>query len=77
MRAQLRGDARKDPGTVSGAPGRTYGFDESHGGGQKIHRLWKEEGLQVRRAPQRKRAGQSSDPILVADAPKVARALDL
>ncbi|RPA56440.1 transposase [Gordonia oryzae] len=43
---------------------------------KKIHRLWKEEGLQVRRAPRRKRAGQSSVPIVVADAPKVVWALD-
>ncbi len=43
---------------------------------KKVHRLWKEEGLQVRRAPRRKRAGQSSVPIVAADAPKVVWALD-
>ncbi|GAB40583.1 IS3 family transposase, partial [Gordonia sputi] len=43
---------------------------------KKVHRLWKEEGLQVRRAPRRKRAGQSSVPVVVADAPKVVWALD-
>ena len=41
-----------------------------------MHRLWKEEGLQVRRASRRKRAGQSSVPVVVADAPKVVWALD-
>ncbi|MCZ4538509.1 transposase, partial [Gordonia terrae] len=43
---------------------------------KKVHRLWTEEGLQVRRAPRRKRAGQSSVPIVAADAPKVVWALD-
>ena len=43
---------------------------------KKVHRLWKEEGLQVRRAPRRKRAGQSSVPIVAADAPKMVWALD-
>ncbi len=43
---------------------------------KKVHRLWKEEGLQVRRAPRRKRAGQSSVPVVDADAPNVVWAVD-
>lgn len=43
---------------------------------KKVHRLWKEEGLQVQRAPRRKRAGQSSVPVIEADAPNVVWALD-
>ncbi len=43
---------------------------------KKVHRLWKEVGLQVRRAPRRKRAGQSSVPIVDADAPNVGWSLD-
>lgn len=43
---------------------------------KKVHRLWKEEGLQVRRAPRRKRAGLSSVPVVDADAPNVVWALD-
>lgn len=43
---------------------------------KKVHRLWKEEGLQVRIHHPRKRAGQSSVPFVDADAPKVVWALD-
>jgi putative transposase len=44
---------------------------------KKVHRLWKEEGLQRRVHSPRKRAGQSSWPAEVAaDAPKVVWALD-
>ena len=43
---------------------------------KKVHRLWKEEGLQVQLAPRRKRAGQSSVPVIAADAPNVVWALD-
>lgn len=43
---------------------------------KKVHRLWKEEGLQVRINHPRKRAGQSSVPFVDADAPKVVWALD-
>lgn len=44
---------------------------------KKVHRLWKEEGLQRRVHSPRKRAGQSSwPPEVVADAPKVVWALD-
>lgn len=43
---------------------------------KKVHRLWKEEGLQVRIHHPRKRAGISSTPQIEADAPKVVWALD-
>ncbi|WP_370369893.1 IS3 family transposase [Mycolicibacterium sp. CH28] len=43
---------------------------------KKVHRLWKEEGLQVRIYHPRKRAGVSSTPQVEADAPKVVWALD-
>ncbi len=43
---------------------------------KKIHRLWAEEGLQVRIYHPRKRAGTSSVPQVEADAPKVVWALD-
>jgi transposase InsO family protein len=43
---------------------------------KKVHRLWKEEGLQVRVHSPRKRAGQSSVPQIAADAPKVVWSLD-
>jgi hypothetical protein len=43
---------------------------------KKVHRLWKEEGLQVRIYHPRKRAGVSTMPQIEADAPKVVWALD-
>ncbi|MGB2951292.1 MAG: IS3 family transposase [Rhodococcus sp. (in: high G+C Gram-positive bacteria)] len=43
---------------------------------KKVHRLWKEEGLQVRIYHPRKRAGVSSCPQIEADAPKVLWAMD-
>jgi transposase InsO family protein len=52
-------------------------FDEgSEVNKKKVHRLWREEGLQVRAHSQRKRAGCSSAPAVDADAPKVVWALD-
>ena len=41
---------------------------------KKVHRLWKEEGLQRRVHSARKRAGVSSCPTVEADAPKVVGA---
>ena len=38
---------------------------------KKVHRLWREEGLQVRVHSPRKRAGVSSIPPVEADAPLV------
>ncbi|WP_139277793.1 DDE-type integrase/transposase/recombinase, partial [Rhodococcus marinonascens] len=43
---------------------------------KKVHRLWKEEGLQVRIYHPRKRAGVSSVPTVEADAPNVVWAID-
>ncbi len=43
---------------------------------KKVHRLWREEGLQVRVHSPRKRAGVSSVPQVPADAPGVVWALD-
>ena len=43
---------------------------------KKVHRLWKEEGLQVRIHHPRKRAGIGSSPQIKADAPKVVWALE-
>ena len=43
---------------------------------KKVHRLWREEGLQVRVHSARKRAGVSSIPPVDADAPNVVWAID-
>jgi transposase InsO family protein len=43
---------------------------------KKVHRLWREEGLQVRVRSPRKRAGVSSIPPIEADAPNVVWAID-
>jgi len=43
---------------------------------KKVHRLWKEEGLQVRIHSPRKRAGQSTIPQITADAPNTVWAMD-
>jgi putative transposase len=43
---------------------------------KKVHRLWREEGLQVRVDRPRKREGVSSVPQVAADAPKVVWAID-
>ncbi|MFF7939812.1 IS3 family transposase [Nocardia gamkensis] len=52
-------------------------FDEGSGVNRKrVHRLWREEGLQVRAHSPRKRAGCSTTPLVDADAPKVVWALD-
>ena len=77
LREQLRTYARKNPRHGFRRAWAWLRFDEGDTvNKKKVHRLWKEEGLQVRRAPRRKRAGQSSVPVVVADAPKVVWALD-
>lgn len=43
---------------------------------KKVHRLWCQEGLQRRVHSPRKRAGVSSTPEVIADAPKVVWAVD-
>jgi len=77
MRAWLRTYAAKHP---------CHGFRRAwaalrHDEGQainvkKVHRLWREEGLQRRVHSPRKRSGMSSVPQVVADAPKVVWAID-
>ena len=43
---------------------------------KKVHRLWRQEGLQVPVRSPRKRAGAATTPQVAADAPKVVWALD-
>ena len=77
LREQLRTYARKNPRHGFRRAWAHLRFDDGiEINKKKVHRLWKEEGLQVRRAPRRKRAGQSSVPVIEADAPKVVWALD-
>ena len=77
LREQLRGYARKNPRHGFRRAWAHLRFDDGiEINKKKVHRLWKEEGRQVRRAPRRKRAGQSSVPVIAADAPKVVWALD-
>jgi putative transposase len=52
-------------------------FDEgSEVNKKRLHRLWREEGLQVRAHSPRKRAGCSTTPLADTNAPKVVWALD-
>ncbi|MGV0582090.1 IS3 family transposase [Mycolicibacterium elephantis] len=77
LRAWLRAYATKNP---------CHGFRRAWAGlryderrevnKKKIHRLWREEGLQVKVVSPRKRAGVSSVAPIVADAPKVVWAID-
>ena len=43
---------------------------------KRVHRIWREEGLQVAKRRRRKRVGESSGPIIDADAPNVVWAID-
>ncbi len=43
---------------------------------KRVHRIWREEGLQVGRQRRRKRVGSSTGPIIDADAPNVVWAID-
>ena len=63
------------PATGSGA-WAALRYDEGREVNKKIHRLWREEGLQVRVHSPRKRAGVSSIPPVEADAPNVVWAID-
>lgn len=77
LRAWLRWYATKHPGHGFRRAWAALRFDEgSPANKKKIHRLWREEGLQVRAHAPRKRAGCSSVPPVEADAPKVVWALD-
>ena len=43
---------------------------------KRVHRVWRDEGLQVARRRRRKRVGESTGPIIDADAPNVVWAID-
>jgi putative transposase len=77
LRAWLRSYAVKHPGHGFRRAWAALRFDEgSDANIKKVHRLWREEGLQVRAHHPRKRVGISSIPPVDADAPKVVWALD-
>ncbi|WP_280255018.1 IS3 family transposase [Nocardia wallacei] len=77
LRAWLRAYATKHQGHGFRRAWAALRFDEGSSVNlKKVHRLWREEGLQVREHHPRKRAGCSSVPSIEADAPKVVWALD-
>src|SRR4051794_24589899 len=77
LRAWLRSYARKHPCHGFRRAWAALRHDEGREiNTKKVHRLWKEEGLQRRVHSPRKRAGVSSVPQVVADAPKVVWAID-
>jgi hypothetical protein len=77
VRAWLRSYAMKYPGHGFRRAWASLRFDEGSPVNKKrVHRLWREEGLQVRAHHPCKRAGCSSMPSIDADAPKVVWALD-
>jgi putative transposase len=77
MRAWLRSYATRHPCHGFRRAWATLRHDERREvNKKKIHRLWREEGLQVRTHSPRKRAGVSSIPPIAADAPNVVWASD-
>jgi putative transposase len=77
MRAWLRADATKHPCHRFRRAWAALRYDEHREvNKKKIHRLWREEGLQVRVRSPRKRAGVSSIAPIDADAPNVLWAID-
>ena len=77
MRAWLRAYATKHPCHGFRRAWAALRYDERREvNKKKIHRLWREEGLQVRVHSPRKRAGTSSVQPVVADAQKVVWAVD-
>ena len=77
LRAWLRAYATKHPCHGFRRAWAALRYDERREvNKKKIHRLWREEGLQVRVHSPRKRAGVSSIPPIEADAPKVVWAID-
>lgn len=77
MRAWLRAYATKHPCHGFRRAWAALRYDERREvNKKKVHRLWCEEGLQVRGRSPRKRAGVSSAPPVIADAPKVVWAMD-
>ncbi len=75
MRAWLRSYATKHPCLGFRRAWAALRYDERREV-NKIHRLWREEGLQVKVVSPRKRAGVSSIPPMEADAPNVVWAID-
>jgi putative transposase len=77
MRAWLRAYATKHPCHGFRRAWAALRYDEHQEvNKKKIHRLWREEGLQVKVISPRKRAGVSSMPPIEADAPNVVWAID-
>ncbi|MGA9357769.1 MAG: IS3 family transposase [Mycobacterium sp.] len=77
MRAWLRSYATKNPCHGFRHAWATLRYDERREANKKkVHRLWREEGLQVKVTSPRKRAGVSSIPPITADAPNVVWAVD-
>jgi putative transposase len=77
MRAWLRSYATKHPCHGFRRAWAALRYDERRGvDKKKIHRLWREEGLQVRVRSARRRAGVSLMPPVEADAPNVVWAID-
>ena len=77
MRAWLRAYAKKHPCHGFRRAWAALRYDERRGvNKKKIHRLWREEGLQVRVRSPRKRVGVSSMPPVEADASNVVWAID-
>ncbi|MBY0442688.1 MAG: IS3 family transposase [Mycobacteriaceae bacterium] len=77
MRTWLRTYAGKHPCHGFRRAWAALRYDERREVNKKrIHRLWREEGLQVRVRSPRKRAGTSSVPPIKADAPNVLWAID-
>ena len=77
MRSWLRAYATKRPCHGFRRAWAALRYDERREvNKKKIHRLWREEGLQVRVHSPRKRSGVSSVPPLQADAPNVVWAID-
>ena len=77
LRAWLRVYATKNPCHGFRRAWAALRYDERREvNKKKIHRLWREEGLQVRVHSPRKRAGVSSIPPVKADAPNVVWAID-
>jgi len=77
MRAWLRAYATKHPCHGFRRAWAALRYDERREvNKKKVHRLWREEGLQVKIRSPRKRAGVSSVPPVVADAPNVVWAID-
>ena len=77
MRAWLRAYATKHPCHGFRRAWAALRYDEHREvNKKKVHRLWREEGLQVKIRSPRKRPGVSSIPPVEADAPNVVWAID-